>query len=118
MNKFGVASLLALAFTAPALSQTKADDHVGHRATVVAAPPVADMTEGEVRKVDKNAGTITLKHGEIRNIGMPPMTMVFRAKNASMLDRVKAGDKVRFTAEKTAAGVIIVTDVQLATQRP
>jgi len=54
---------------------------------------------GEVRKVNRDAQKITIKHGPIENLGMPPMTMVFRAQNAAMLDQVKAGDKVRFRAE-------------------
>ena len=57
-------------------------------------------TEGEVRKVDKSAGKITLRHGEIKNLDMPPMTMVFTAKDPALLDKVKAGDKVLFRAEK------------------
>ena len=62
-----------------------------------AGPPA---TEAEVRKVDKDAGKITLKHGEIRNLDMPPMSMVFQVKDKALLDKVKAGDKVSFTADK------------------
>ena len=61
---------------------------------------VAQATEGEVRKIDKAAGKITIKHGEIRNLDMPPMTMVFKAEPPSLLDRVQVGDKVTFKAEK------------------
>lgn len=57
-------------------------------------------TEAEVRKVDKDAGKITLKHGEIKNLDMPPMSMVFQVKDKALLDKVKAGDKVSFTADK------------------
>lgn len=57
-------------------------------------------TEGEVRKVDKSTGKITLRHGEIKNLDMPPMTMVFTAKDPALLEKVKAGDKVLFHAEK------------------
>jgi Cu(I)/Ag(I) efflux system protein CusF len=60
----------------------------------------ADLTDGEIRKVDKEAAKLTIRHAEIRNLDMPPMTMVFHVKDAKMLDRVKAGDKVRFAAEK------------------
>jgi Cu/Ag efflux protein CusF len=56
--------------------------------------------EGEVRKVDKAAGKISLRHGEIKNLDMPPMSMVFQVKDPSLLDKVKAGDKVRFTADQ------------------
>lgn len=62
-----------------------------------ASPPA---TDGEVRKIDKDAGKITLKHGEIKNLDMPPMSMVFQVKDKALLDKVKAGDKVSFTADK------------------
>ena len=64
------------------------------------AQAVLPPTEGEVRKVDKEAGKVTLKHGAIKNLDMPPMTMVFRVKEPDLLDRIKAGDKIRFEAEK------------------
>ena len=54
----------------------------------------------EVRKVDKDAQKITIKHGSIKNLDMPPMTMVFRVKDAALLDAAKAGDKVMFRAEQ------------------
>ena len=58
------------------------------------------VSEAEVRKVDKDAGKITLKHGEIKNLDMPPMSMVFQVKDKALLDKVKAGDKISFTADK------------------
>ena len=73
----------------------------------------ADMSEGEVRKVDKENKKITLKHGAIKNLDMPGMTMVFGVKDAAMLDKVKAGDKVKFKAEQTGTA-IVVTDIQPA----
>lgn len=71
----------------------------------------ADMAEGEIRKVDMDTKKITIKHGAIKNLDMPGMTMVFQVKDPAMLDKVKAGDKVRFKAEK-AGGAIVVTDIQ------
>lgn len=68
----------------------------------------APSTEGEVRKVDKAAGKIMLKHGPITNLDMPGMTMVFRVSDPALLDRVKAGDKVRFTAEKVDGALTVV----------
>ena len=64
------------------------------------AQAVLPATEAEVRKVDKDAGKITLKHGEIKNLDMPAMSMVFQVKDKTLLDKVKAGDKVSFTADK------------------
>jgi len=80
----------------------------------VALPVTAQgMSEAEVRKVDKDAGKLTLKHGPIPNLEMPPMTMVFRVKEAGMLDAVKPGDKVSFQAEKIN-GQYTVTRIQPA----
>ena len=70
-----------------------------------------DFADGEVRKVDRSAGKITLKHGEIRSLDMPPMTMVFAVVDKSLLDKVKAGDKVRFRAA-SQDGRMTVTDIQ------
>ena len=72
-----------------------------------------DMAQGEIRKVDADNKKITIKHGEIKNLDMPPMTMVFQVKDDALLGRVKAGDKVRFTAEKSGSAMV-VTDLQLA----
>ena len=71
----------------------------------------AAMSEGEVKKVDKAAGKITIKHGPLANLDMPPMTMVFRVKDAAVLDQVKAGDRIRFVAEKDG-GAITVTRLE------
>jgi Cu/Ag efflux protein CusF len=71
----------------------------------------AAWTEGEVRKVDAAAGKITLKHGEIKDLDMPPMTMVFRVRDPAWLSKLKPGDKVRFTAEKLD-GQYTVTGLQ------
>ena len=76
-------------------------------------PAEAEMTEGEVRKIDKDTKKITLKHGEIKNLGMPGMTMVFQVKDPAMLDTVKTGDKVRFNVEKTE-GAMVVTHIETA----
>ena len=71
------------------------------------------MAEGEVRKVDKDAKKITIKHGPLRKLDMPAMTMVFQVKDPAMLARVKAGDKVKFEAEKVG-GAFTVTRIELA----
>ena len=73
----------------------------------------ADLTEGEIRKVDKDAGKITIKHGPIKSLDMPDMTMVFRVKEAGMVEQVKAGDKVRFSADKID-GQYTVTRIEVA----
>lgn len=73
-------------------------------ALAVSAAPflvhASDMSEGEIRKVDKEAKKLTIRHGELKNLQMPPMTMVFQVKDAAMLDQVQPGDKIAFVAEK------------------
>ena len=86
-----------------------ADDH-SHHATSGAKPTAAAgaaLTDGEVRKVDKAAGKITIKHGPMPKFDMPAMTMVYRVKDKAMLEHMKAGDKVKFDAD-SAGGEITV----------
>lgn len=66
--------------------------------TTPAATSTDEPSDGEVRKIDKEQGKITLKHGPIKNLDMPGMTMVFAVKDKAMLDKVKPGDKVKFKA--------------------
>ena len=73
---------------------------------------VVDLTNGEIRKVDKDSKKITIKHGDIKNLDMPAMTMVFQVKDAAMLDTIQAGDKVKFKVEKLL-GAYVVTELQL-----
>jgi len=76
-------------------------------------PGEPSMADAEVRKVDLDAKKITLKHGEIRNLDMPPMTMVFQVSDPALLGKVKAGDKVKFSADKIN-GAYTVTAIELA----
>lgn len=72
--------------------------------------PAADQTmvDGEIRKVDTAAKKITIKHGEIKSLDMPPMTMVFQVKDPAMLEKVKPGDSVRFRADKINGAFTVV----------
>lgn len=70
------------------------------------------MSDGEIKKIDREAAKLTIKHGELKNLGMPGMTMVFRVQPATMIDQVKVGDKVRFVAEKVA-GALTVTSLEV-----
>ena len=69
------------------------------------------MTDGEVRKIDKDNQKITLKHGDIKSLDMPGMTMVFKARDSLMLDKLQVGSKVRFMAEKID-GALVVTMIE------
>ncbi|RVT53624.1 copper-binding protein [Rubrivivax albus] len=68
--------------------------------TLAAGFVSAQSVDAEVRKVDAAQGKLTLKHGEIKNLDMPPMTMVFRVADKAMLDGLKAGDKIKVDVDK------------------
>ena len=97
---FGVSSQ-----TAPASGA----EHSAHHPATSSAP----QSDGEVRKVDREQGKVTLRHGPLQNLDMPAMTMVFKAADPKMLDGLKEGDKVKFTAEKVN-GAFTVTAIQAA----
>jgi Cu/Ag efflux protein CusF len=81
-------------------------------AALVAAPVFAQaMADGEIRRVDKEAKKLTIKHGPLPDLDMPAMTMVFQVKDPAVLDQVKAGDKVKFAAEKLG-GAYTVTKIE------
>lgn len=71
-----------------------------------------EMAEAEIRKIDMETKKITLKHGEIKNLDMPPMTMVFQVADDKLLSAAKTGDKVKFTAEKIR-GAYTVTAIEV-----
>ena len=86
-----------------------AGDHKGDAHAPSAAG--AAMTTGEIKKVDKDAHKITIKHGPIQNLDMPAMTMVFQVKDPAMLDKVATGDQIKFVAEKSG-GALVVTRIE------
>jgi Cu/Ag efflux protein CusF len=108
------ASVLASAAIAGAYAQMPMKDSmkIGDMKMMSESSPMAD---GEVRKVDKDAGKITLKHGPIKadKVEMEPMTMVFHVKDKAMLDAVKAGDKVKFRV-RDEGGQMTVTEIKPA----
>ncbi len=92
---------LAIAASTAALLISVAGVAGAQTASAPAASATSEeMAEGEVRKVDKENQKLTIKHGPLKNLDMPGMTMVFQVQDAAMLDKVQAGDKVRFVAEK------------------
>jgi Cu/Ag efflux protein CusF len=104
------ALLLSALLAAPALAQTTPADAAAPAANASAL----DLAEGEVRRLDLEAGKVTLRHGEIRHLDMPPMTMVFQARDRALLAPLQVGDKVRFRAEKAAGGGYLLTVLQVA----
>ena len=73
----------------------------------------ASLTDGEIKKVDLDNGKVTIKHGDIKHLDMPGMTMVFTAKDKNLLSKVKLGDKVKFMVVNEG-GKMVVTDIQPA----
>lgn len=73
-----------------------------------AAAASTPQTEGEVRKIDLAAQKLTIRHGRIENLGMSPMTMVFRVKDPAFLTMVKPGDKIRMTVQRVDGALTIV----------
>ena len=110
--KFGhVLATTVLAASFSAFAQTTPGSGADHSAHHPAAAPVP-QSDGEVRKVDKEEGKVTLRHGPLQNLDMPAMTMVFKA-DPQLLDGLNEGDRVRFTAEKVN-GTFTVTAIQVA----
>ena len=105
--------LFATAFSsASVLAQTATPAPATPAATMEKAA-MKDATQGEVRKIDKEARKITLKHGPIKNLDMPGMTMVFQVKDVALLDKLVVGDKILFTAEQRQ-GAFVVTGIEKA----
>ena len=106
-----LAAALWLAAAPPAPAQTAAgataDSHSHSHPTAAASESAATWSEGEITRWDPRTLKLTLKHGEIKNLEMPPMTMVFRVNDANMLAPFQPGDKVRFRAERQDGGYFI-----------
>lgn len=66
-----------------------------------------ELTDAEVRKVDRETGKLTLRHGPIASLDMPTMTMVYGVKDPTVLEHLSVGDKVKFAAEKTDGGYAV-----------
>lgn len=115
MKKFNVLLLLTAMLAGTVSAQTDmhsssgAMSSMGRKQMPVAAS--AGMAEGEIRKIDMDAKKITIKHGEIKSMDMPGMTMMFQVKDPALLVKAKVGEKIRFKAEKIG-GAIVVTDIQ------
>lgn len=112
MKLLSLIPVAALSLSGPAFAQTSSTDHSAHHVPAASAA-VAPASDGEVRKVDKEQGKLTLKHGPIANLDMPGMTMVFKVADPKMLDKLKPGDKVKFAASNLD-GVVTVTAIEPA----
>ena len=105
-----LAAIAVAAFAANAQWTPAPDlDHAAHHPAATASP----QSDGEVRRIDKAQGKVTLRHGRLANLEMPAMTMVFKAADPKLLDGLKEGDKVKFTVEKVN-GAFTVTAIEPA----
>lgn len=116
--QLGALAVLALAM---AWSQAHAQSgHAGHgeHGTHGAAPTAqaganASLSEGEITRRDARTGKLTIRHGEIANLDMPPMTMVFALQDPAQGSALQAGDKVRFQVENRN-GALVITHIEAA----
>ncbi len=98
------AALTVIALAGPVWAQT------GRDPASTAAPArhaAGDLNTGEVRRVSKETSRITIAHGPLKSFDMPAMTMAFPVKDASLLGKVKQGDKVTFVLEKSGEDLVI-----------
>ena len=107
-----VTSAAAMLFSGLAAAQSAPPSQATVQGTSAAAS-TSEMSDGEIRKIDKDSKKLTIKHGPLKNLDMPGMTMVFSVKDEAVLDQVQSGEKVRFLAEKVD-GKITVTKIEAA----
>lgn len=109
-NRKTLIAALVIALLAP-LGALADDAH--HKPASASSAAADDLTDGEVRKIDLEAGKVTLKHADIKSLDMPAMTMVFVVKDKAKLESLKPGDKVRFKAVDDG-GRLTLTAIELA----
>ena len=107
-----IKSLAIIATMLSTMTISHAASHAVAPSTATVATASFPTTDAEVRKIDLENKKITLKHGEIKNLDMPGMTMVFQVKDAAMLEKVKTGDKIKFTADKVN-GAFTVLNIEI-----
>lgn len=95
-------------------ASAQAQEHAGHdMASATQESADKALSIGEIKKVDKESGKLTIKHGPLTNLNMPGMTMAFKAQDPSMLDQVKVGDNILFRVENVH-GSLTVTELETA----
>lgn len=102
------AGLLALT-TSQAHAQAGHAHHPAPGAPASASSPAAHtaFSEGVIRRVNAASGTVTIAHGPLTHLDMPPMTMSFKAAGSASLDGLAAGDQVRFVADKEGSKLVV-----------
>ncbi len=111
------AVILASLGAAPALAQSGHAGHDSHHHGHAPARTTADtdtaapLSEGTVRRVNAEAGSVTIAHGPLANLDMPPMTMSFQLRGNASLDGLAPGDRIRFAADQDG-DAFIVTEIE------
>lgn len=103
-------SLVSILFSSSAFADNKGHEHKADGKPMQMAQSTAEMADGEIKRISKGSKKLTIKHGEIKSLDMPPMTMSFGVSDEKMLEMVKKGDKVKFKAE-TVDGKMVVTEI-------
>ena len=102
-------SALTMGVVLPMTGHAQASANPGQ----ASAPASDSMTEGEVKKVDPDNGKVTLKHGDIKNLDMPGMTMVFTVQEPGHAWNDHGLHRVQFMVVQEG-GKMVVTDIQPA----
>ena len=102
MKHIALAALVTPLLLNSGIGIAQHEGHAGH-AMPTAGQTSAEPSEATIKKIDKAGAKVTLAHGPLKNLGMPPMTMVFKVKDAKVLGAFKEGDKVRFVAEQSGS---------------
>ena len=93
---------LLLGLSLPAFAQ-----HDHHASPPPATARSAPLSDGTIKKIDQTAGEVVIQHGQLDSIGMPPMTMAFGVADKAWLNKLKAGDRIRFAAEMKGGNAIV-----------
>ncbi len=108
-----VGAALAAAFFAPAYGQFPLIGPLAHHEAANPGARPLQFAHGEIRKVDKDARKLTIEHGPVPGLGMTAATTIFEVRYPAMLEYIKVGDKVRFSADKVGRAVTVTAIEQL-----
>lgn len=109
MHRRALAAAVALTF---GTANAQVRDHGPAPAVAPASAQQPAVAEGEVRRIDRIKGNVTLKHGALESLGMGPMIMVFQATDAKLLASVKEGDRVKFVPGERD-GKLVVSSIEV-----
>ena len=71
-----------------------------------------EWVDGTIRRIDTSGQKMTIKHEEIKELSMPPMTMVFRLKDPMWTVQFKVGDLIQFRVVDLGGGRLQVIELE------